>query len=162
MGAWFQFPLLFLCWLAALATLLVFLETWFGLSGRNRFIARRASGAYGVISVFVPMYGRREKVEKTLRSVLGQSYPFVELVLIYSEENRQLSEFAPWRRRSRPRTAVGSSFWIRMFCSTGLQLKLQLNLRDPTKCPRSLFIPVFDALRLCNKSLRPRWSNCFR
>jgi len=94
MGAWFQFPLLFLCWLAALATLLVFLETWFGLSGRNRFIARRASGAYGVISVFVPMYGRREKVEKTLRSVLGQSYPFVELVLIYSEENRQLSELA--------------------------------------------------------------------
>jgi len=94
MGAWFQFPLLFLCWLAALATLLVFLETWFGLSGRNRFIARRASGAYGVISVFVPMYGRREKVEQTLRSVLGQSYPFVELVLIYSEENRQLSELA--------------------------------------------------------------------
>src|SRR5256885_2204147 len=35
MGAWFQFPLLFLCWLAALATLLVFLETWFGLSGRR-------------------------------------------------------------------------------------------------------------------------------
>ena len=94
MGAWFQFPLLFVCWLAALATLLVFLETWFGLSGRNRFIARRASGAYGVISVFVPMYGRREKVEQTLRSVLGQSYPFVELVLIYSEENRQLSELA--------------------------------------------------------------------
>ena len=94
MGAWFQFPLLFLCWLAALATLLVFLETWFGLSGRNRFIARRASGAYGVISVFVPMYGRREKVEQTLRSVLGQSYPFVELVLIYSEENRQLAELA--------------------------------------------------------------------
>jgi len=106
MGAWFQFPLLFLCWLAALATLLVFLETWFGLSGRNRFIARRASGAYGVISVFVPMYGRREKVEQTLRSVLGQSYPFVELVLIYSEENRQLAELAAEVRASRSHIPV--------------------------------------------------------
>src|SRR5437867_636931 len=94
MGAWFQFSLLFVCWLAALATLLVFLETWFGLSARNRFIARRASGAYGVITVFVPMYGRREKLEKTLRSVLGQSYPFIELVLVYCEENPEFAALA--------------------------------------------------------------------
>src|SRR5438445_13609628 len=94
MGAWFQFLLLFVCWLAALATLLVFLETWFGLSGRNRFIARRASGAYGVITVFVAMYGRRDKLEQTLRSVLGQSYTFIELVLIYCEDNRQLARLA--------------------------------------------------------------------
>src|SRR2546427_668184 len=106
MGAWFQFLLLFLCWLAALATLLVFLETWFGLTGRNRFIARRASGAYGVISVFVPMYGRREKLEQTLRSVLGQSYPFIELVLIYCEENRQLAELAAEFRAMRSHIPV--------------------------------------------------------
>src|SRR5438046_10405387 len=92
MGALFEFLLLFVCWLAALATLLVFLETWFGLSGRNRLIARRASGAYGLISVFVPMYGRREKVQKTVRSVLGQSYPFIILVLIHCEENWELRE----------------------------------------------------------------------
>ena len=49
MGSLLQFGLLFVCWLAALATLLIFLETWFGISGRNRFMARRASGAYGVI-----------------------------------------------------------------------------------------------------------------
>ena len=76
MGALFQFVLLFVCWLSALATLLVFLETWFGLSGRNRFIAQRASGAYGVITVFVPMHGSREKVERMLRSIFNQSVPF--------------------------------------------------------------------------------------
>src|SRR5437879_5216985 len=94
MGALFQFVLLFVCWLAALATLLVFLETWFGLSRRNRFVARRASGAYGAITVFVPMHGRREKVERTLRSVFDQSYPFIELVLIYCEEDRQFAQLA--------------------------------------------------------------------
>src|SRR2546423_14680191 len=92
MGAWFQFLLLFVCWLAALATLLVFLETWFGLSGRNRFLARRASGAYGVITVFVPMHGAASKVERTIRSAFEQSYPFIELVLIYSEEDRQFAQ----------------------------------------------------------------------
>jgi glycosyltransferase involved in cell wall biosynthesis len=89
MGSLLQFTLLFVCWLAALGTLLVFLETWFGLSGRNRFLARRASGAYGVITVFVPMYGAAPKLERALRSILQQSYPFIELVLIYSEEDLQ-------------------------------------------------------------------------
>jgi len=106
MGALFEFLLLFVCWLAALATLLVFLETWFGLSGRNRLIARRASGAYGLISVFVPMYGGREKVLQTVRSVLGQSYPFIELVLIYCEENRQFRDLAAEIRASRSHIPV--------------------------------------------------------
>src|SRR5437867_11582794 len=106
MGALFEFLLLFVCWLAALATLLVFLETWFGLSGRNRLIARRASGAYGLISVFVPMYGRREKVQQTVRSVLGQSYPFIELVLIHCEENRECRELAAEFRASRSHIPV--------------------------------------------------------
>ena len=94
MGALFQFVLLFVCWLSALATLLVFLETWFGLSGRNRFIAQRASGAYGVITVFVPMHGSREKVERMLRSIFNQSYPFIELVLIHCEEDHQFAQLA--------------------------------------------------------------------
>src|SRR5438034_9496881 len=94
MGGFFEFLLLFVCWLAALATLLGFLETWVGLSGRNRLIARRASGAYGLSSVFVPMYGGLEKGLQTFRSVLGQSYPFIELVLIYWEEKRQFRDLA--------------------------------------------------------------------
>jgi hypothetical protein len=94
MGALLQFVLLFVCWLAALATLLVFLETWVGLSNRSRFIARRASGAYGVITVFVPMRGPREKVERAIRSVYSQSYPFIELVLIYCEEDHRLAKLA--------------------------------------------------------------------
>src|SRR5207249_7113449 len=191
MGALLEFLLLFVCWLAALATLLVFLETWFGLSGRNRLIARRASGAYGLISVFVPMYGRREKVQQTVRSVLGQSYPFIELVLIHCEETGNFESWPPssappahifrfvWPRRrfpsilitiesalsrprSRPLTAAGLYSWIRIFCSTGSQLKLRLNSRDPTKSARSLFIPEFGAPHGSNKSSRPRWSSCFR
>src|SRR5438093_8395758 len=102
MGAWFQFPLLFLCWLAALATLLIFLETWFGLSGRNRFLARRASGAYGVITLFVPMYGGSPaKLQRTIRSILEQSYPFLELVLIYYEGDRQSQQLVSDFRRAR-------------------------------------------------------------
>jgi Glycosyl transferase family 2 len=94
MGALLQFVLLFVCWLSALATLLVFLETWFGLTGRNRFIAHRASGAYGVITVFIPMHGSRQKVERALRSIFNQSYPFIELVLIHSEEDQQFAGLA--------------------------------------------------------------------
>src|SRR5438876_48597 len=92
MGSVLQFGLLFLCWLAALATLLIFLETWFGLSGRNRFLARRASGAYGVISVLVPMHGDPARTRRTIRSILEQSYPFIELVLLYPEEESQFDQ----------------------------------------------------------------------
>ena len=101
-----QFSLLFVCWLAALATLLVFLETWFGISGRNRFLARRASGTYGVISVFVPMHGPTAKVEKTIRSIFGQSYPFIELVLIYSEEELRFAQMAKEFRSARSHIPV--------------------------------------------------------
>jgi glycosyltransferase involved in cell wall biosynthesis len=106
MGSLLQYALLFVCWLAALATLLVFLETWFGLSGRSRFIARRASGAYGVITIFIPMYGRAERVERTIRSIFGQSYPFIELVLVYCEEERQFAQMAKDFRSSRSHIPV--------------------------------------------------------
>jgi hypothetical protein len=111
MGSWslLQYALLFACWLAALATLLVFLETWFGLSSRNRFMARRASGAYGVITVFVPMHGTPEKteqVERAIRSIFGQSYPFIELVLIYWEEDRRFAEMAQRFRSGRSHIPV--------------------------------------------------------
>src|ERR1041384_4653546 len=99
-----QYALLFVCWLSPLATLLVFLETWFGISGRNRFMARRASGAYGVISIFVPMYGgpdRLEKIRRAVGSIFGQSYPFIELVLVYCEEDRRLADLAQQFRSGR-------------------------------------------------------------
>src|SRR3989442_1478213 len=108
MASLFPFALLFVCWLAALATLLIFLETWFGLSGRNRFLARRASGAYGVISVFVPMYGAPEKVERTIRSILEQSYPFIELVLIYFEKSPHFAQMVKEFRSVRSHIPVRS------------------------------------------------------
>jgi len=82
-----QFGLLLICWLAALATLLVFLESWFALSNRQRFQGRRASGAYGVVTVFVPLQGAVDKLDRVIRSVFSQSYPFIELVLIYCEDD---------------------------------------------------------------------------
>src|SRR5438067_9479603 len=94
MGASLEFALLCVCWLSALATLLIFLETCFSLSPRNRFIARRASGAYGVISVLVPMCGPAEKLERTIKSIFSQSYPFIELFLIYPQEDRSLEQIA--------------------------------------------------------------------
>jgi len=108
-GSLLQYALLFVCWLAALATLLVFLETWFGLSGRNRFMARRASGAYGVISIFVPLHGPAEMVEKigrAISSIFGQSYPFIELVLVYYEEDRRFVDMAKQFRSGRSHIPV--------------------------------------------------------
>lgn len=106
MGAFFQYSLLFVCWLAALATLLVFLESWFALSGRNRFVARRASGAYGVVSVFVPMRGSIAKAERTIRSIFEQSYPFIELFLIYPEEEQRFPNLAKEFRAARSHIPV--------------------------------------------------------
>ena len=103
MGSVLQFAFLFVCWLAALATLLIFLETWFGISGGNRFLARRASGTYGVITVFVTMRGSAETVQRTIRSIFDQSYPFIEIVLIYREENRRFAQIAKEFRSGRPR-----------------------------------------------------------
>jgi glycosyltransferase involved in cell wall biosynthesis len=106
MGAFLQFAFLFVCWLAALATLLIFLESWFALSNTGRFTARRASGAYGVISVFVPMHGSPEKVERTIRSIFGQSYPFIELLLIYAEEHEHFADLAKEFRKARSHIPV--------------------------------------------------------
>ena len=87
MGVYVPYVLLFFSWIAALATLLIFLENWFAISSRDRFVARRASGAYGVVSVLLPMGGPLEKLESTIRSIFGQSYPFIELLLIYDRDS---------------------------------------------------------------------------
>ena len=71
---------------AALATLLIFLESWFALAARQRFTGSRASGAYGIVTVFVPMQGPAAKLDRVIRSVFNQTYPFVELILIYDED----------------------------------------------------------------------------
>src|SRR5436309_977084 len=106
MGPFLQFVFLFVCWLSALATLLVFLESWFAFSGRGRFTARRASGAYGVISVFVPMQGSIAKLERTIRSIFSQSYPFIELLLIHSEEEQHFARVAKEFRSARSHIPV--------------------------------------------------------
>jgi hypothetical protein len=94
MTGYWHFALLALCWLAALGILLFFLESLFAISSRNRFIGRRASGAYGPVSIFIPMKGSAEDLDRGLRSVLQQSYPFIELFLIYFEDDGRHSSLA--------------------------------------------------------------------
>ena len=96
--------LLSFCWIASLAILLIFLESWF--TERNKFVARRASGPYGICSVFVVMRGPAEKVESTIRSVFTQSYPFIELFLIYSEDDPVHAALAQEFRQAKTHVAV--------------------------------------------------------
>lgn len=89
-----------------MAILLIFLESWFGVSEPNRFVGRRASGAYGICSVFLSMRGPAKDIEATVRSIFGQSYPFVELFLIYSEDDAVQARLANELRSSRTHVAV--------------------------------------------------------
>jgi glycosyl transferase family 2 len=136
MGASLEFVLLCICWLSALATLLIFLETCFSLSPRNRFTARRASGAYGVISVLVPMRGPREKLERTIQSIFNQSYPFIELFLIYPQEDLSLEEVARGFQSAR------SHIPVRL-------VETAFSISSPTDCIR--------ALERAQGSARGRW-----
>jgi hypothetical protein len=98
--------LLSFCWIASLVILLLFLESWFGVSEKTRFVARRASGAYGICSVFLPMRGTVEEISSTVRSIFGQSYPFIELFLIYPDEDAELAALAKELRSERTHVAV--------------------------------------------------------
>lgn len=98
--------LLFSCWIASLAILLIFLESWFGVSDRNRFVARRASGAYGICTIFVNMRGSAEDTLRTARSIFNQSYPFAELLLIYPQDDTLQAALAKELRASRSHVAV--------------------------------------------------------
>jgi len=103
---WPSLLLLSFCWIASLAILLIFLESWFGVADRNRFVARRASGAYGICSVFLTMRGPAEKIERTVRSIFSQSYPFIELFLVYREDDAEHAALAKELRASRTHVAV--------------------------------------------------------
>ena len=98
--------LLSFCWIASLAILLLFLESWFASPERERFVARRASGAYGICSVFVIMRGPAAGIERTIRSIFAQSYPFLELFLIFPDEDPVITSLAQEFRGSRTHTAV--------------------------------------------------------
>jgi hypothetical protein len=98
--------LLSFCWIASLAILLLFLESWFASPARERFVARRASGAYGICSVFVVMRGSASGIERTVRSLFGQSYPFLEVFLIFPDEDSVASSLAHEFRASKTHAAV--------------------------------------------------------
>jgi hypothetical protein len=96
-----QIVLLIVCWMTALVTLVIFLESWFALTRRTRLAPSASASESGVVTVLVPLRGEREAMRKTVLSILGQSYPFIELVLIYCErESAQLGvvrEFSAMR-----------------------------------------------------------------
>ena len=82
-----QYLLLFVCWISALVTLVIFLESWFALTRRSRLATVRSTNSHGVLSVLVPLAGRADSARRCLRSILDQSYPFIELTLIYDEKD---------------------------------------------------------------------------
>lgn len=98
--------LLSFCWIASLAILLLFLESWFGLPERDKFVARRASGAYGICSIFLIMRGSPAGMERTVRSIFSQYYPFLELFLIFPEDDGANAALAREFRMARTHVAV--------------------------------------------------------
>lgn len=92
-GALFQYSLLIVCWISALVTLVVFLESWFALTRRSRLSPRRSSDAHGVVSLIVPIRSTDDAVRHGLQSIFDQSYPFIELLLLYEEGNREHAGF---------------------------------------------------------------------
>ena len=98
--------LLALCWIASLAILLLFLESWFAVPKQDRFVARRASGAYGICSVFLIVRGPALEIEKTVRSIFGQSYPFLELFLIFPDDDADAAALAREFQAARTHVAV--------------------------------------------------------
>lgn len=89
LGSLAQYALLVVCWISALATLVIFLESWLALTRRNQLGARRSSGTEGVVSVLVPLRGFENDIRITIQSILDQSYPFIELLLIYDERDER-------------------------------------------------------------------------
>jgi len=98
--------LLAFCWIASSAILLLFLESWFAVPKRDKFVARRASGAYGICSVFLILRGPASEIERTVRSVFGQSYPFLELFLIFPDDDADAAALAQEFRAARTHAAV--------------------------------------------------------
>ena len=97
-GASVQYALLFVCWISALVTLVIFLESWFALTRRSRLATLRTTQTQGVVSVLVRVRGVGEANQRALQSILDQSYPFIELLIIYNENDK---EHARWRRGRR-------------------------------------------------------------
>jgi hypothetical protein len=86
-GASLQYVLLVVCWVGAVASLVIFLESWLVLTRRTRLAPRKATATHGVVSVLVPLGGRSESSRLALHSILDQSYPFIELLLIHNEKD---------------------------------------------------------------------------
>ena len=89
-----QYALLFVCWISALVTLVIFLESWFALTRRPRLATLRSTDAHGVLSVLVPLGAKVASARRCLGSILDQSYPFIELLIIYDEKDSSLAGLA--------------------------------------------------------------------
>ena len=93
-GAPVQYALLFVCWISALVTLVIFLESWFALTRRSRLATVFSTDTQGVLSVLVPLDGQVAAARRCLGSILVQSYPFLELIIIYDEKDSGLAGLA--------------------------------------------------------------------
>ncbi len=105
-GAISQYALLIVCWISALVTLVIFLESWFALTRRSRLGPRRSTDSHGVVSVVIPVDRTDEASGRGIASVFDQSYPFIELVLVYYGENDDHRRFVEQFRETRSHIPV--------------------------------------------------------
>ena len=106
LGAVFYYSLLIVCWISSLVTLVVFLESWFALTRRSRLGPRSSSNAHGLVSLLVPIRSTDEAARHGLQSILDQSYPFIELLLLYEESNAEHAGFVAEFRAVRSHVAT--------------------------------------------------------
>lgn len=105
-GAIPQYALLIVCWISALVTLVIFLESWFALTRRSRLGPRRSTDSHGVVSVVIPVERTDEASGRGIASVFDQSYPFIELILVYYAENDDHRRFVEEFREMRSHIPV--------------------------------------------------------
>ena len=105
-GAISQYALLIVCWISALVTLVIFLESWFALTRRSRLGPRRSTDAHGVVSIVVPVDRIDDRSGRGIISVFDQSYPFIELILVYDGGNNDHRRFVEEFRETKSHIPV--------------------------------------------------------
>jgi Glycosyl transferase family 2 len=131
-----QVALLIVCWLTGLVTLVIFLESWFALTRRGRLPALSPGSDLGLVTVIVPLRSDAAAARRTIESVLSQTYPFIELVLVYSE------------------IEPGQASLVREFCARRTHLGIRPH-RVPFRLTR--FPERIRAMELASAAIRGDW-----
>lgn len=131
-----QVALLIVCWLTGLVTLVIFLESWFALTRRGRLPALFPASDLGLVTLIVPVQSDAPAARRTIESILAQTYPYIELVLVYSDAE------------------PGQAALVRDFCARRTHLSIR-----PHRVPFRLtgFPERIRAMELVSTAIRGDW-----